>query len=52
MVVFDGAPDGLTDEALTSIYGEEDWTAMRRGADSEPDDAGERAGHEQLASLV
>jgi len=26
-VVFDGAPDALNAEVLTSIYGEEDWTA-------------------------
>ena len=31
-VVFDGAPADLTHEALTRIYGEEDWTAMRQGA--------------------
>jgi phosphonate transport system ATP-binding protein len=26
-IVYDGAPDGLTPEVLTQIYGEEDWTA-------------------------
>ena len=26
-IVYDGAPDGLTPEALTQIYGEEDWEA-------------------------
>ena len=26
-VVYDGAPDGLTPEVLTQIYGEEDWEA-------------------------
>ncbi|MGY6705635.1 phosphonate ABC transporter ATP-binding protein [Roseinatronobacter sp.] len=31
-VVFDGPPSGLTESALTQIYGEEDWTAMRNGA--------------------
>ena len=31
-MVFDGAPSGLTGEVLTTIYGEEDWTAMRQGA--------------------
>lgn len=31
-VVFDGAPADLTEEALTRIYGAEDWTAMRKGA--------------------
>jgi len=28
-VVYDGAPDGLTPEVLTSIYGEEDWTEAK-----------------------
>ena len=31
-VVFDGPPSALTEEALTRIYGAEDWTAMRKGA--------------------
>lgn len=31
-VVFDGTPAELTEAVLTQIYGEEDWTAMRRGA--------------------
>ena len=30
-VVFDGTPDQLTHDALTAIYGEEDWNEMRRG---------------------
>jgi phosphonate transport system ATP-binding protein len=30
-VVFDGPPEDLTEAALTSIYGEEDWNAMRQG---------------------
>lgn len=25
-VVYDGAPDGLTADVLTEIYGEEDWS--------------------------
>ena len=29
-IVFDGAPEGLTPEALTEIYGEEDWTQTTR----------------------
>jgi len=29
-VVYDGPPDSLTAEVLTEIYGEEDWTAVRR----------------------
>lgn len=31
-VVFDGPASGLTEAVLTRIYGEEDWTAMRKGA--------------------
>jgi len=30
-VVFDGPPSDLTEAALTTIYGEEDWNAMRQG---------------------
>jgi phosphonate transport system ATP-binding protein len=30
-VVFDGSPSDLTEEVLTTIYGEEDWNAMRQG---------------------
>ncbi len=30
-VVFDGTPEELTESALTDIYGEEDWNAMRAG---------------------
>jgi phosphonate transport system ATP-binding protein len=37
-VVFDGTPDELTDDVLTSIYGEEDWTAMRRKDGDHHDD--------------
>ena len=32
-VVYDGPPDGLTPEVLTSIYGEEDWTGSRDADD-------------------
>src|SRR6478736_5430029 len=37
-IVFDGPPDALTPESLTSIYGEEDWTATIRKADDEAAD--------------
>ncbi|MEX0971199.1 MAG: phosphonate ABC transporter ATP-binding protein [Paracoccaceae bacterium] len=30
-VVFEGTPEELTQDALTTIYGEEDWNAMRQG---------------------
>ena len=36
-VVFDGPPSDLTEDVLTRIYGEEDWTTMR-GEQDEPDD--------------
>jgi phosphonate transport system ATP-binding protein len=29
-VVYDGAPDGLSAEVLTTIYGAEDWSAAVR----------------------
>ena len=32
-VVYDGAPDGLTPDVLTSIYGEEDWTEQKADDD-------------------
>ncbi|MDF2367926.1 phosphonate ABC transporter ATP-binding protein [Sneathiella sp.] len=35
-VVFDGPPSDLTEEVLTRIYGEEDWTSMSGDSD-EPD---------------
>ena len=34
-VVFDGPPSDLSEDALTLIYGAEDWTAMRKGADED-----------------
>jgi phosphonate transport system ATP-binding protein len=37
-IVFDGAPDKLTPASLTSIYGEEDWTATIRKIDDEAPD--------------
>ncbi|WLD56740.1 phosphonate ABC transporter ATP-binding protein [Salinispirillum sp. LH 10-3-1] len=43
-IVFDGAPSELTEKVLTQIYGEEDWTAMRKGAT-------EDAAEEQAAEL-
>ncbi|MEM6492162.1 MAG: phosphonate ABC transporter ATP-binding protein, partial [Pseudomonadota bacterium] len=38
-VVFDGPPEALDTKALTAIYGEEDWSAMRQAAaeDAEAD---------------
>jgi len=48
-VVFDGPPSGLTESVLTSIYGEEDWTAMRKGASEDADaEAEEKAQAEKM----
>ncbi|MCL5778232.1 phosphonate ABC transporter ATP-binding protein [Limibaculum sp. FT325] len=49
-VVFDGDPAALDENVLTRIYGEEDWTAMRRAA--EEDDAAERDAAERMAGMV
>src|SRR3990167_6705843 len=39
-IVYDGPPDGLTPEVLTTIYGAEDWSEARRrgGADEEEEE--------------
>jgi phosphonate transport system ATP-binding protein len=42
-VVFDGPPSDLTEEALTTIYGAEDWNAMRQGDDEQADAEAEAA---------
>ncbi len=34
-IVYDGPPDGLSAEALTEIYGEEDWSATIRKIDED-----------------
>lgn len=34
-VVFDGPPEDLTETVLTTIYGAEDWTAMRKGGEDD-----------------
>ncbi len=39
VVVFDGPPEALTDDALTLIYGEEDWTLGTEQADNDADNA-------------
>ncbi|MGF1503485.1 MAG: phosphonate ABC transporter ATP-binding protein [Paracoccaceae bacterium] len=49
-VVFDGPPDTLDTDALTRIYGEEDWTAMRRAA--EEDAAAERDETERMSGIA
>ena len=39
-IVYDGPPDQLTAEALTSIYGEEDWASTIRKADETAEEDG------------
>jgi len=49
-VVFDGAPEDLTEAALTTIYGAEDWNAMRTGdAEQAEAEADARARMEAIA---
>src|ERR1700674_1695116 len=40
-IVYDGPPDELTPAVLTSIYGEEDWSATIRKAAGDSDDDGD-----------
>ncbi len=49
-VVFDGAPSALTEEVLTTIYGEEDWNAMRAG--DEEQSAAEADARDRMAALA
>ena len=49
-VVFDGPPEDLTQDALTTIYGEEDWNAMRQGDDEQAE--AEADARDRLAALV
>jgi phosphonate transport system ATP-binding protein len=43
-IVYDGPPDGLTADVLTTIYGEEDWSATIRKVDEEAEPEEEEAG--------
>lgn len=36
-IVFDGPPSALSHDVLTTIYGEEDWNAMRKGTAEQQD---------------
>ncbi|WP_296643661.1 phosphonate ABC transporter ATP-binding protein [Roseinatronobacter sp.] len=49
-VVFDGPPSELSEDALTLIYGAEDWTAMRKGADE--DAAAEAEEQAEAAKMI
>ncbi|WP_404863614.1 phosphonate ABC transporter ATP-binding protein [Georhizobium sp. MAB10] len=53
-VVFDGPPTDLMDTALTEIYGEEDWHAMRKTREEDAADESETKAFEaeRLAELV
>jgi phosphonate transport system ATP-binding protein len=53
VVVFDGTPEELTEDVLTDIYGEEDWSLRaRKGAeaDHDGDDAAEGDDEPALAT--
>lgn len=39
IIVYDGAPDGLTSDVLTRIYGEEDWSATTKRSPEADEDA-------------
>ncbi len=49
-LVFDGAPSRLSEDVLTTIYGEEDWTAMRQGAAEDAEAEAEE--HAQAQKLM
>ncbi|MDP6210075.1 MAG: phosphonate ABC transporter ATP-binding protein [SAR324 cluster bacterium] len=54
-IVYDGSPDDLKPDVLTEIYGEEDWTAVRKrkakkGQDSEIDE--EPLSEEHMAEMM
>lgn len=49
-VVFDGPPEALDERVLTTIYGEEDWTAMQKAAQEDED--ADRDTSERMAGLV
>ncbi|HBH01627.1 MAG TPA: phosphonate ABC transporter ATP-binding protein [Candidatus Rokubacteria bacterium] len=49
-IVYDGSPDGLTPEVLTTIYGEEDWAERRRGPGGEEEEP--EVDEQRLAGLT
>ena len=52
-VVFDGPPSELSEDALTRIYGAEDWTAMRKGATEDAEaEAEERAQAQKMLGAL
>jgi len=50
-VVFDGVPEKLTQDVLTDIYGEEDWTELRQGQEAEPSSVIHESDDERLRGL-
>jgi len=52
VVVFDGSPEALTPEALTTIYGEEDWTRTARQEAEDEANADIAFDRERLAGLA
>lgn len=38
-IVYDGSPEGLSPEILTTIYGEEDWSAVKNADEQDGDSA-------------
>ena len=46
-IVYDGPPKGLSDDRLTGIYGEEDWSGT--SSDDDDDDA---LSHKQVTAAV
>jgi len=50
-IVYDGSPDDLTPDVLTEIYGEEDWTAVRRRRSTETDDDVALTDEERMAAM-
>ena len=51
-VVFDDTPERLDEAALTEIYGEEDWTAMRQAAREDAEEAAQSGDDERRAGLA
>jgi phosphonate transport system ATP-binding protein len=50
LTVYDGPPQGLTPEVLTTIYGEEDWSRTIRGQEEGGDEGG-TLDEERMAGL-
>jgi phosphonate transport system ATP-binding protein len=50
LTVYDGPPEGLTPEVLTTIYGEEDWSRTIRGQEEGGDEGG-TLDEERMAGL-